>query len=116
MTRHFPLRGDIWLADFDPVRGREQAGRRPCIIVSIDSFNGGAAGVVVVIPLTSKDRGAPLHIRIDPPEGGVKRVSFVKTEDVRSISKERLVTRFGSVSSHTFLLVEDRLRILLGLA
>lgn len=115
MIKPTPSRGDIWLVDLNPVRGREQAGRRPCVVVSVDGFNRGAFGVVVVVPLTTTDRRAPLHVRIDPPEGGLKQVSFVKTEDVRSVSTDRLAARFGSLSPRTFLVVEDRLRILLGL-
>jgi mRNA interferase MazF len=47
-----PERGDIWLADLDPVRGREQAGRRPILIVSVDGFNQSKAGLAIVVPLT----------------------------------------------------------------
>ena len=39
-----PERGDIWLADLDPTRGREQAGRRPVFIVSVGAFNQSKAG------------------------------------------------------------------------
>src|SRR6185295_5268066 len=46
-------RGEVWLADLDPTRGHEQAGRRPVLIVSDDVFNAGAAELVVVLPMTS---------------------------------------------------------------
>lgn len=110
-----PLRGEVWIVDLSPVRGREQAGRRPALVVSVDMFNRGPAELVVVLPITTKEKGVPLHVRIDPPEGGVKETSFIKCEDIRSISTQRLAVRLGIVSARTMALVEDRVRVLLGL-
>lgn len=70
---------------------------------------------MVVVPITTKAKGIPFHVEVDPPEGGVDRLSFIKCEDVRSIAKERLVECFGRVGDTTLAEVEDRLRILLGL-
>ena len=80
----------MWLVDLNPVRGHEQAGKRPSLVISVDLFNQGASGLVVVLPLTSKEKGIPFHVELNPPEGGLKVRSFVKCEDVRSISVERL--------------------------
>lgn len=110
-----PVRQDVWLVNLDPVRGHEQGRTRPCLIVSEDLFNRGPAGLVVVVPLTTRDRGIPLHIEVSPPDGGVRQRSFVKCDDVRSISVERLVERWGTLSDGLMLEVEDRLRILVGL-
>ncbi|MFM6280727.1 MAG: type II toxin-antitoxin system PemK/MazF family toxin, partial [Dolichospermum sp.] len=93
----------------------EQAGKRPCLVISVELFNQGASGLVVVLPVTSKNKGIPFHVTIEPPEGGVKIQSFIKCEDVRSISVERLEKPWGTVSPETLALVEDRLRILMGL-
>lgn len=108
-------RGDIWLVGLDPTKGREQAGMRPALVVSVDIFNHGAAELVVVIPITSKAKGIPLHVEVMPPEGGLTMSSYVKCEDLRSISTSRLVRRLGKVSGQTIESVEDRLKILLGL-
>ena len=108
-------RGEIWLVGLDATKGREQAGMRPALVVSVDIFNHGAAELVVVIPITSKAKGIPLHVEVTPPEGGLTMTSFVKCEDLRSISTSRLVRRLGKVSSPVIDNVEDRLRILLGL-
>jgi mRNA interferase MazF len=108
-------RGDIWLVDLNPVRGHEQAGKRPCLIISVDLFNQGASGLAVVLPITSKEKGIPFHVELNPPEGGLKVRSFIKCEDVRSISIERLENRWGTVSLETLAAIEDRLRILMGL-
>jgi len=111
----YPERGEIWGVDLNLVLGHEQGGQRPALVVSVDAFNAGPAELVVVLPLTSKAKGIPFHIEIRPPEGGVKQVSYVKCEDVRSISRKRLRERWGTVSDTTLLQIEDRLRILLNL-
>jgi mRNA interferase MazF len=108
-------RGEIWLVDLNPVRGHEQAGKRPCLIISVDLFNQGASGLVVVIPITSKAKNIPFHVEINPPEGGLKIQSFIKCEDVRSISVERLEKCWGAISPEIMTEVEDRLKILMGL-
>ena len=108
-------RGEIWLVNLSPTEGREQAGTRPALIISVDLFNHGAAELVVVIPVTSKAKGIPLHVEVNPPEGGLSLKSFVKCEDVRSISTARLMKKLGKVSPQTVNSVEDRLKILLGL-
>lgn len=110
-----PARGEIWLADLNPVRGREQAGMRPCLVISVDPFNQSPAGLVIVLPVTSKNKGIRSHVGVMPPEGGVREASYVKCEDVRSFSTERLVSRWGGVTPDTLRGIEDRLRILMGL-
>jgi mRNA interferase MazF len=110
-----PARGEVWLAELSPTRGHEQAGRRPVLVVSEDLFNRGPAGLVIVLPMTTRWRGVPSHVPVDPPEGGVERRSAVLCEAVRSVSVERLVARRGTVGRPTMAAVEDRLRILLRL-
>jgi len=110
-----PARGEVWMVDLDPTRGHEQAGRRPALVVSVDPFNHGPAGLVIVLPITSKAKGIPLHVSIKPPEGGVRSTSYIKCEDVRSAAKERFARRLGMISPTAQAEVDDRLRILLGL-
>jgi len=110
-----PSRGEVWLVDLSPVRGHEPAGRRPGLVISVDPFNHGPAELVVLVPLTTKAKGIPFHVEVRPPEGGLDRVSYIKCEDLRSVSKKRLVQRLGRVSRATLEEVEDRIRILLGL-
>jgi mRNA interferase MazF len=110
-----PSRGEIWLVNLGPVRGHEQAGRRPALVVSVTSFNSGPAGLVVIIPITTKAKDIPFHAEVRPPEGGLGFLSFIKCEDVRSVAKERLSQCCGRVCKTTLEAVEDRLRILLGL-
>jgi mRNA interferase MazF len=110
-----PARGEIWFADLSPVRGHEQAGARPVLIVSVDLFNTGPAGLVIVCPITTKAKGVRSHIPVIPPDGGMTSPSYIKCEDVRSISTERLVRALGAVKPATVRQVESILRILMGL-
>ena len=110
-----PSRGEVWFLNLDPTQGREQAGRRPALVISVDPFNHGPADLVVVLPITSKAKGIPFHVTLAPPEGGVQQTSYIKCEDVRSVSRSRLRERWGTVTPQTLADIEDRLRILMGL-
>jgi len=85
------------------------------LVVSEDLLNEGPADLVIVLPLTSTLRAIPSHVRITPPEGGLKVESAVLCEAVRSVSRSRLVQRWGTVSAATMERIEDVLRILLRL-
>ena len=84
-------------------------------MTSVDLFNQGASGLVVVLSLTSKDKGIPWPVEVNPPEGGLRQRSFIKCEDVRSISIERFFELWDTVSPTTLMMVEERLHILLNL-
>lgn len=108
-------RGEVWLIDLSPTRGHEPRGRRPALVISTDVYNHGPANLLVIAPLTSTDRRIPLHIGIDPPEGGVRERSFIMCDAVRSVWTERLVQRWGTVGPRTLARVGDGLKILLDL-
>lgn len=111
-----PSRGEIWLADLNPIRGHEQAGTRPVLVVSTDLFNHGPAGLVFVLPLTRANRNIPAHIPLDPPEGGVTSRSYILCDALRSIAKARLGAKpWGTITTKTMQRVEDVLRMLLEL-
>jgi len=115
MSASEPSRGDVWSIRLDPTLGREQAGTRPALVVSVDKFNHGPAGLIVVLPIASKDKKQPIHVRVRPPEGGLSMLNFVKCEDIRSVPKQRLRQFHGTVSAQTMAEVEERIRILLNL-
>jgi mRNA interferase MazF len=108
-------RGDVFAGDLDPVAGHEQAGRRPVLVVSINPMNHSAAELVIAVPLTTTDRGSSLHVRLEPPEGGLSRVSFALPEMVRVLSTSRLGRRLGRASPDSIEAVAKRIGILIGL-
>ena len=110
-----PSRSEVWTVNLNPVKGHEQAGHRPGLVISVNTFNHGPAGLVAIIPITTKEKGIPFHVAISPPEGGVSQKSFIKCEDIRSVSTERLSKCLGTVSLKTLQAVEERLKILLDL-
>jgi mRNA interferase MazF len=110
-----PLRGEIWLLDFDPTRGHEQAGTRPALVLSVNRFNSGPANLIIVCPLSSKNRSIRSHVEVEPPEGGLATTSYILTEHIRSVSRDRLTRRLGVLNAERLEEVEVRLRILTGL-
>jgi mRNA interferase MazF len=108
-------RGEIYMADANPVVGHEQGGTRPFLLLSINQMNRSPAELTIAVPLTTTDRGSELHTRLDPPEGGLNRVSFAMPEMVRVLSAARLRRRLGRVSPDTVETVANRVGILIGL-
>lgn len=94
------LRGDIRYADLNPVRGREQAGRRPVLILSRDTFNE-RSGTVIALAITSQPQraGFPLTLPLDIDETG--RPAWVKISQVRTLAVERIGERLGRASPAT---------------
>ena len=110
-----PSRGEVWFADFGTPVGREAGMRHPCLIISDNRLNHGPAELVIVLPITSVYKRSPSHFEVNPPEGGLQKRSYIKCEDVRSISTSRLIRVFGTVSLKTLTEVGYRLRVLMNL-
>jgi mRNA interferase MazF len=108
-------RGEVYLADPDPVRGHEQGGRRPHLVISVNQMNRSAAGLLIGVPLTTTNWGSKLHVRLEPPEGGLSRVSFAMPEMARSVSSSRLLAKLGYASADTVEAVAKHVGILVGL-
>ena len=108
-------RGEIWEADLNPIQGHEQGGTRPVLVASVDPFNQGPSGLVIVLPISSQDKKVRSQVPVEAGEGGLKTRSFLKCEAIRSISTQRLRCRWGAVSPVKMTEIEDRLRILLSL-
>ncbi len=92
-----PAQGEVWLTRFDPVEGHEQGGQRPALIISNDRFNRLPSGLCILVPTTTRDRGIPFHLRVEPPEGGLDRDSFLLCDQPRTMSTTRLLRRLGVV-------------------
>lgn len=95
--------GEIWLFDPDPVIGNELGKKiRPCLIISNNLLNNGNSGLLIIIPISSIFKGISSHIHI-PKECGLKTISYVMCEQIRCISKERLVKKIGILESEHIL-------------
>ncbi|MCB0261137.1 MAG: type II toxin-antitoxin system PemK/MazF family toxin [Calditrichaeota bacterium] len=90
------LRGDIYWADLNPVRGNEQAGIRPVLIISHNIFNE-RSGTVIALALTSQPQraGFPLTYLLDDPN--LPKKSWVKISQIRTLSTERINNKITSI-------------------
>lgn len=109
-------RGDILLADLGPAVAHEQAGTRPVLILSAQPWLDSSPPVVVVVPLTRTRWDSPTRIEVERGASGLAETSYLRCEDVRAISPDRLGRRFGAVDPLVLLRVEAVVRRLLALA
>jgi len=111
------LRGQIWWFYPDPTKGREQVKKiRPCVIISDTKFNIGPAGLVIVIPCTTTQRGIPCHIPLSTRKDGPKKKCFAMCEQIRAIDKLRLKKQMGTVTKNEMTNIEGWICDLLNLS
>ncbi len=110
-----PKRGDIWWVNLEPVKGHEQGGKRPCLIVSVNEFNRIPHGLVWALPITSNIRFKhAFTIAAQRGDGGLKLDSMVLCHQLRTISTDRLILRAGTLPIALFTEVQKRLALVLG--
>lgn len=110
-------RGDVFLVRLDPVEGSEQAGIRPCVIVTRNAINRHSP-VIMVTPFTDAaniTRQYPSDVLIRAPEGGLAKNSVALIVQTRAIAKTRLVRRLGTLSPAVMNEINEALRITLDL-
>lgn len=107
------LRGGIYWADLNHVRGKEQAGYRPILIISHDIFNE-KSGTVIAVAITSKEPRAGFPLTLELREAGLPKRSWVKVNQIRTISTERLGRRMGRASAEETETVIDGLMDIVG--
>ena len=107
------LKGEIYWADLNPVRGREQAGRRPVLVLSHDIFNR-HSGTVIAMAITSQQQKAGFPLTLALPQSHLPKASWVKISQIRTISVDRLGKRLGSVSAEDVNQVVNGLLELIG--
>jgi mRNA interferase MazF len=90
------LRGEIYWADLNPIRGREQAGIRPVLVLSQDIFNR-RSETVIAMAVTSQPQKAGFPLSFELPQAKPPKPSWVKISQIRTISVDRLGKRIGSV-------------------
>jgi mRNA interferase MazF len=107
------LRGEIRWADLNPVRGREQAGHRPVLILSHDVFNE-RSGTVIAVALTSRPQRAGFPLTLALKTSSLPKESWVKISQIRTLAVERVGRRLGRVAVEELEQVVEGLNEIIG--
>jgi mRNA interferase MazF len=107
------LRGEIRWADLNPVRGREQAGQRPVLILSQDVFNE-RSGTVIAVALTSQPQRAGFPLTLELHARGLPKKSWVKISQIRTLAVERMGKLIGRASPEELAHVIEGLNEIIG--
>ena len=97
------IRGQIYFVDLNPTKGREQAGRRPVLVVSADAINRQPLAVTVVVGTDAKNvpRDYPTNVRVTARETGLPLETVFMCFQIRSLDPNRLIdskTRLPSLA------------------
>ena len=106
-------RGEIRWADLEPVRGREQAGTRPVLIISEDVFNH-RSGTVIAVALTSRPQRAPYPLTLELDSTRLPKRSWVTISQVRLLDAGRIGRGLGQASPEELARVVDGLAVIIG--
>jgi len=107
------LRGEIRWADLNPVRGREQAGKRPVLVLSQDIFNE-RSGTVVAMAITSQPQRAGFPLSLEIASKGLPKRSWVKISQIRTLSVERIRARIARATPEELAQVVEGLNEIIG--
>ena len=107
------LRGEIRWAHLNPVRGREQAGQRPVLILSQDVFND-RSGTVIAVALTSQPQRAGFPLTLELRVRGLPKKSWVKISQIRTLAVERIGKVLGRTSPEELSQVIEGLNEIIG--
>ena len=111
----YPRRGEVWLVNCNPGRGSEQKGIRPAVVVQNDIGNE-KAPTTIVAAISGSVRLYPVNVLLEPPEGGLERPSVVKTSQILTVSKDRLMRRLGRISKDKMEEVDRAIKLSLDLS
>ena len=107
------LRGEIYWADLDPTRGREQAGQRPVLVLSHDIFNE-RSGTIIAMAITSQTQKAGFPLTLEIADSALPKRSWIKISQVRTLSTERLGERITRLPDRDMELVIEGLNEIIG--
>jgi mRNA interferase MazF len=107
------LRGEIRWADLNPVRGHEQSGHRPVLILSHDIFNA-RSGTVIAVALTSQPQKAGFPLTLELKISELRKPTWAKISQIRTLSVERIGKRLGKIPSSNVTKVIEGLNEILG--
>lgn len=111
-------RGEIYFVNLNPVQGKEQAGKRPVLVLSIDALNRLPLVVTVVVGTkgTNIRRDLPTNVRVFPEESGLPLETVFLCFQIRSLDRNRFPEKpTGRLSNEKMLEVEETVRYCLGL-
>ena len=107
------LRGEVRWADLNPVRGHEQAGQRPVLIVSHDVFNA-RSGTVIAVAMTSRAPRAGFPLTLESRASGLPKRSWILIYQIRTLSVDRLGRRLALASAEELAQVIEGLNEIIG--
>jgi len=109
-------RREVWLANLDPVKGFEQAGLRPVLIIQVDPLNA-FLRTMVIVPFTTNLRWErfPFCVRVNAGDSGLHSDSVALCHQVRVCDKSRLLQCLGQISDSAMRQAEKALRVTLGI-
>ena len=107
------LRGEIRWADLNPVRGNEQAGLRPVLILSHDIFND-RSGTVIAVAITSQPQRAGFPLTLEVASSGLPKQSWIKISQIRTLSVERIGSKITEASPEELAQVIEGLNEIVG--
>jgi mRNA interferase MazF len=112
----FPRRGDIYLVHFDPTVGHEIQKTRPAVVIQNDVSNQ-YSPITIVAAISSQfsEPPFPREVVIEPDESGLSMRSAVIVNQLRSVDRQRLVTKIGRLSPQSMRRVDLAIRISLAL-
>ena len=110
-------RGEIYWLDWNPARGSEQAGRRPALIIQEDPASANPNyPLTIVAAVSTKGRPIPSHVAIQAsPQNGLTLLSFIKCEQLQTVSKQRLIQKVGTLDADDMARVAEALKKVLAL-
>ncbi len=109
-------RGDIYYADLSPVIGSEQGGIRPVLIVQNDVGNKYSPTVIAAAITSQRDKTKlPTHIQVNADNSGLAKDSIVLLEQIRTIDKQRLKEKMGSLDDQSMNMINQALSVSFGL-
>jgi mRNA interferase MazF len=110
----FPRRGEVWLVNWNPARGSEHAGKRPALVIQ-NNIGNEHASTTIIAAISSSVKIYPMTVLLEPPQGGLIRPSIIKTNQILTVSKDRLEKKLGLVGEEKMKEVDQALKLSLAL-
>jgi mRNA interferase MazF len=107
------LRGDVRWADLNPVRGSEQSGNRPVLVLSQDIFND-RSGTVIAVAITSKPQRAGFPLTLELKSVRMPRQSWIKISQIKTLAVERIGKKIGRADPREIAKVIEGLEEIIG--